>query len=113
MQRKATLAWALVAWLAVLAAAPALALDVDSAKASGLVGERPDGYLGIVVADPSAEVKAMVDDVNGKRRAAYAEIARKNGTKVEAVAALAGAKLVDRTPPGQWVTDASGRWLKK
>ena len=32
----------------ILAAAPALAADLDGAKAAGQVGERTDGYLGLV-----------------------------------------------------------------
>jgi len=104
------------AWILALALAlPAVAaeLDLDTAKTRGLVGERVDGYLGIVVANPSAQVQALADSVNAQRHAAYEAIARKNGTVVDAVAALAGAKLVERTPPGQWVTDAAGNWHRK
>ncbi|MBW2493361.1 MAG: DUF1318 domain-containing protein, partial [Deltaproteobacteria bacterium] len=32
---------------------------------------------------------------------------------LEDVAALAGAKLVERAPAGQYVLDSSGNWLKK
>ena len=38
----------------------ALAMDIDSAKAQGLIGERGDGYIGAVAASPSAEVAALV-----------------------------------------------------
>jgi uncharacterized protein YdbL (DUF1318 family) len=107
------------AWLAFLVAlvlatpVPAAALGLDAAKSQGLVGEKADGYLGIVGANPSAEVKALANSVNTQRRAKYEEIARKNGTAVDAVAALAGQKLVDRAPAGQWVTDAAGNWRRK
>lgn len=94
------------------AALPSAALDLDAARKQGLVGEQSDGYVGAVSASPSAEVKALVAEVNGKRRAAYAEIAQKNGTAPEAVAALSGQKLVDRAPVGQWVW-ANGRWTQK
>jgi uncharacterized protein YdbL (DUF1318 family) len=40
-------------------------------------------------------------------------IAKKDGTNATAVAALAGAKLVERAPVGQFVMDASGSWKKK
>jgi len=75
--------------------------------------DAPLPLVGIVVADPSPEVPALADSVNAQRRAAYVEIARKNGTQVDAVAALAGAKLVERAPPGQWVTHAQGNWRRK
>jgi uncharacterized protein YdbL (DUF1318 family) len=42
-----------------------------------------------------------------------AEIAKKRGTSVDAVAGLAGQKLVQRTPGGQYVRGSDGRWLKK
>ncbi len=96
-----------------LAAAPAFALSLDEAKAAGLVGERIDGYLGVVPASAPADAKALVKTVNNKRKTRYASIAKKNGTTTVAVAALAGKKLVNRTPKGQYVTDADGRWVKK
>jgi hypothetical protein len=99
--------------LAVALASPAATLDLDAAKRDGLLGERADGYVGVVLAEPAAELQALADDVNARRRAAYQEIARQNGTSIDAVAALAGRKLVERAPSGQWVTDASGRWYQK
>lgn len=104
----------LLAWVAVLALpAAGSGLDLDAAKSQGLVGEKVDGYVGIVVADPTAPVAALVKNVNTKRRSAYEAIAKKNGTAVDAVAALAGAKLIERAGRGEWVTDADGNWRKK
>lgn len=97
--------------LVLLAAAGALALGLDEAKAKGLVGERPDGYVGIVVDDPSPEVRSLVAQVNAKRKGVYEDIARKRGTSVEAVAALAGQDLVAKAGPGEWVL--RGAWVKK
>ena len=94
------------------AALPRAARDLDAARQQGLVGVLCDGYVGAVSAAPSAEVKALVAEVNSKRRAAYAEIAQKNGTAPEAVAALSGQKLIERAPAGQWVW-ANGSWTKK
>ena len=48
----------------------ALALSLDEAKAQGLVGERLDGYISAVVADPSAEVQALIKTTNDGRRQA-------------------------------------------
>jgi uncharacterized protein len=108
-----TIALGLGIGLALAAAAPALALDLDSARSQGLVGERTDGYVAAVSSSPSAEVRQLVDEVNAKRRAAYEDIARKNGTAVEAVAALAGQRLLERAPPGAWVGDRTGHWYQK
>ena len=114
MKARHTRAW--LAFLVLLALAlpgPASALDLDAAKSKGLVGEKADGYLGVVAASPAADVRALADSVNAQRRAKYEAIARKNGTAVDAVAALAGEKLVERAPAGQWVTDAAGNWRRK
>jgi uncharacterized protein YdbL (DUF1318 family) len=97
----------------VLAAAPALAADLDGAKAAGQVGERLDGYLGLVDANAPGDVKALVESVNAGRRQKYGEIAAKRGVPVEAVAAQAGAKLIERAQPGHYVMDASGLWKRK
>lgn len=99
--------------LALGLAGPAAALDLDEARRKGLVGEQLDGYVGIVVSDPSPEVRALVAEVNERRRANYERIARQNGTAVEAVAALAGAKLIERLPPGHYVRADGGGWYVK
>ena len=99
--------------VALAATANASGMDLDRAKDQGLVGERADGYVGIVVAQTNSLVQAMVNQVNQKRRAAYEEIAKKNGTSVDAVALLAGEKLIERAPKGAWVTDPQGNWRQK
>ena len=60
----------------ILVALPALALDLNGAKASGQVGETHTGYLAAV--KPSPEVDALVADINTKRKAQYQRIAEKN-----------------------------------
>jgi uncharacterized protein YdbL (DUF1318 family) len=107
----ALLALLLVAALGTMAGASGV--DLDRAKGQGLVGERADGYVGIVVAQTTSGIQALVNQVNAKRRAAYEEIAKKNGTSVDAVAMLAGEKLIERAAKGEWVTDANGVWRKK
>ncbi|HEY8121714.1 MAG TPA: YdbL family protein [Myxococcota bacterium] len=107
--------WTQRFWIVAIALAlalPALALDLDEARAKGVIGERADGYVAAVKDSPSDEVKRVVEEVNAKRRAYYAEIAQRNGAPVEAVAALAGQKLLASLPAGQWLNDGSG-WKKK
>jgi hypothetical protein len=95
-----------------LLAVAAFAADLDTAKADGLVGERADGYLGIVVASAPADVVALVDDVNGRRQAEYARIAKQNGIERSEVEALAGRKAIERTAPGGWIF-TNGGWRQK
>ena len=112
-RHRAWLVCACVVGLIVFGAAlPSAAIDLDAARAQGLVGEQSDGYVGAVSASPSADVQALVADVNAKRRAAYGEIAQKNGTAPDAVAALSAQKLIERAPAGQWIGD-KGRWTQK
>jgi len=100
--------------LLLVAGAPSARADaLDSAKAAGQVGERPDGYLGVVTPGAPPAVAQLVTDVNVKRKVKYAEIAKQNGTAVDAVAALMGQKLIERTPVGQYVMGVDGRWKKK
>jgi uncharacterized protein YdbL (DUF1318 family) len=96
-----------------LLAGPARAASLDDAKAAGVVGEKVDGFLGVVDAKAPADVRAMVDRINAERLAKYAEIAKKQGTPTDAVAKIAGQKLIERTPKGQYVLGADGQWRKK
>jgi len=103
--------------LALLAApvAPAATpgVDLGRAKGSGVVGERADGYVGVVVPQTVSGIEALVRRVNSKRRAAYEAIAAKTGASVAVVEVLAGEKLIARASSGAWVTDADGVWHRK
>lgn len=101
----------LMAVLLLACSALAMALDLDSAKSRGLVGEQPNGYLGVVKATPDAVELAA--DINAKRRAAYEAIAKKNGATLDQVAILAGQKAIEKTAPGTYVKTPDGQWVKK
>ena len=88
------------------------ALTVDAAKQQGLVGELPDGMLGIVVSG-NPEVSSLVDTTNAERLAKYQSIAAKNGTELEQVKSLAGKKLIESATSGQYYMTAAGSWQKK
>jgi uncharacterized protein YdbL (DUF1318 family) len=92
---------------------PAWSLTLEEAKTQGIVGEQPNGYLGVVRSGAAAEVQALVNDVNQKRRQMYEDIARRNSTKLEAVEMLAGKTAIDQTRPGNFVRSPSGQWVKK
>ena len=116
MPSPARLAIAFLAVFLLLAGAggtPAFAQSMDQAKASGQIGEQPDGYLGIVDTAAPTAVRQMVEDVNLKRRERYRGIASKNGTNLQAVEALTGKKLVEEAPTGQYVRLPDGRWVRK
>ena len=97
-----------------LALAPAVAQagPLDDAKAAGWVGERPNGYLGVVPGAP-ASAEALVSDNNAKRKAKYGSVASSQGTTLQAVEIVAGEKLIGRARSGEYVMTASGQWVRK
>lgn len=95
----------------VPASASAQALTLDQAKAQGLVGEKLDGYLGVV--SNAAGVSRLVDDINLQRRQLYRDIARKNNIPLNAVEQLAGKKAIERAASGEYVQSPSGAWARK
>ena len=108
--RSLVMAASLFAWW-MIGVAPLFALTLEEAKAKGLVGEKSNGYLGLVTPG-SGEAQTLTNDVNQKRRQAYEEIARRNGTHLNAVEALAGEKAVQNTKPGNFI-EGPGGWMKK
>lgn len=99
-------------WL-VLVASPASATSVADALETGTVGERFDGYLGIVEPPGSAEIRELVESTNAERRAKYAEIAERNGIDTALVARQAAKKLAQRSPPGTWLMRSDGTWIQR
>ena len=97
----------------ILAAGVALAGPLDGPKQEGLIGERPDGYVGFVADEIPADVKKLVDRTNKERRAEYEKVAQQTGTSVEAVEAIFGEKLIARQAPGTFVMTADGKWVQK
>jgi uncharacterized protein YdbL (DUF1318 family) len=107
-----TLALALGIGLAMPAPSHAQA-SLETAKQSGLIGERPDGLVGFVTGTVPAEVRALVEQVNAQRLQRYSQVARTNGASVDSVQAVAGRQLIDRSPAGQYVLLDSGKWVRK
>ncbi len=105
--------FAAVMVLTLGAAAPAFAIDLDEARSSGVVGERPDGLVGAVTPDANAEIRALVDNINKARLDAYRQLAQKEGTPLEAVQAVAGERQMQAAARNGWyVMNAGGQWRK-
>jgi uncharacterized protein YdbL (DUF1318 family) len=99
--------------LFLLASTTAFAMSLQEAKQQGLVGERNDGYIGYVVTPADSAVAAMVKNVNSKRRAKFADTAKKNNLQTEQVAQRFYQRAVVATAPGHYYQDAAGAWVKK
>ncbi|SFR64273.1 hypothetical protein SAMN05216203_2091 [Marinobacter daqiaonensis] len=96
---------------------PALAMELEEAKSrldtvktEGLVGEKPDGYLGVV--SPGGDAAEIVKTINDARRQEYQRIAEKHDIPVAKVEAVAGKKALEKTPAGQYI-QVDGNWVRK
>lgn len=117
MRHKTEIASAIAASLVALAlaASPAQAQRdpaYQAARDNGQVGEKMDGYLGLVGATTPA-LQAMVDDLNIRRRATYAERAQANSATLEEYAFTQGCILISRTVAGEMYQAPDGTWQKR
>lgn len=80
-----------------------------AARASGTVGEKADGYLALTGAG-SADLRRLVNDINIKRRAVYADKAQAANATIEEYAFTAGCLLIARTKPGEKYEAPNGSW---
>lgn len=94
--------------LGAMLAAPAFALDLQTARMQGLVGEQTSGYVAIIKASP--DVQKLVADVNAKRTQEYENISKQNGQPVPIVAKLAAEQIINNLPAGSMYQDAGGSW---
>ena len=80
-----------------------------SARAAGQIGEKMDGYIGIVGAE-TAELRRIVNDINIKRRAVYSQRAQANNATLEEYALTAGCQAILATSPGEKYQAPDGSW---
>ncbi len=112
MIRRTIFGAALAAMAAGSIAVPALAQRdpaYAAARAAGQVGEKMDGYLGIV-GSATPDLQSMVDDINIRRRAVYAERAQAQGATLEEYALTAGCLAISNTTPGEKYQAPDGSW---
>lgn len=101
----------------VMAQADASVLAAE--KAQGLVGEQADGFLGFPPGvNVTADLRARVDQVNIRRRAAYTQRATQQNASVNDMAAAVACQIFSsriavgeryRNEAGQWVQRAAGQ----
>ena len=80
-----------------------------SARSSGQIGEKMDGYLGMVGAE-TAELRRIVNDINIKRRAVYSEKAQSANATLEEYAFAAGCQAILKTEAGEKYQGPDGSW---
>lgn len=95
----------------LLFAGSAFAMDLSQARSQGVVGEKLDGYVGVVM--PSADATAVSNEVNTRRRAEYEKISKQNGQPVSVVAKVAAETIINGLPAGSMYQGADGAWKRK
>jgi hypothetical protein len=85
--------------------------NLGAAKAQGLVGEQPDGYLGVVTKSGN-DTDEIVKFINEARRAQYQRLAKDNSIALPDVEAIAGQKAMEKTQSGQFI-QVNKKWMKK
>jgi uncharacterized protein YdbL (DUF1318 family) len=90
----------------------ALALTLDEAQSKGLLGENASGYLEMTPRG-NAEAKALMLDINAKRKTKYQSIADKQKTDLKSIEKIAGEKITSKLNSGEFFKDADGQWHKK
>lgn len=113
---KRILAALLIAGLALVSVSvPAFAGQaLDTARANCQIGEQIDGYLGVVPgATPSVVAVAEMEEINVRRRAVYAQVARENGQPLDLVARLTGERQVDKASDAGECYEDDGGWKRQ
>ncbi len=112
MLRNLAFAGTLAAVAAVGIVAPAQAQRdpaYSAARSAGQVGERNNGYLGVVGQETPA-LRRLVNDINIKRKAVYTRRAQTEGATVEQYAKAAACQAIARTVPGEKYQAPDGSW---
>lgn len=90
----------------------ALAQSLDAARASGMVGERFDGYA-VARDNATPAVRSLVASVNSQRGKIYAKRATEQKIPTAEVGKLYASQIVAKAPKGTWFLSSSGAWRRK
>jgi uncharacterized protein len=104
--------WGLLAAFVLAAPASGQTPAVNAARATGSIGERFDGYLG-VAAPVSAAVRSQVASINIQRRKLYSSLAARRGVSPRDVGITAGCQLLAGVGMGQAYMLADGGWQRR
>jgi uncharacterized protein YdbL (DUF1318 family) len=112
----AGLAAAALALTATVAVAQAQDSALTQARASGLIGEQADGYLGFVPgANISADLRGRVDQNNIQRRQLYTRRASERSVSVNEMAAAVACEVFERPriAVGERYRNEAGQWRQR
>lgn len=97
----------------VSVAVPAAAQSpvIGEAMVTGQVGERYDGYMGIV-GTPSAELRRQVAAVNIRRRNLYIDLGSRRNVTAQLVGMATACQLFSQLSPGEAYMLNDGTWRR-
>ena len=104
-----------IAAAVTLAVAPAAAeapASLAAAVQAGQVGERYDGYMGIVVAELPPQVRRQVSAINLQRRSLYYQLAATRHVNAQVVGIATGCQLIAHLSAGQAYMLGDGSWRR-
>jgi uncharacterized protein YdbL (DUF1318 family) len=85
---------------------------IVAARRAGLIGERFDGYVGVVNPNASAELRRQVAALNIRRRSLYSNLAARKGVSPEEVGITAACSLLRRIGVGEYYLLGDGGWRR-
>lgn len=85
---------------------------IIAARRAGQIGERFDGYLGLVTANPTPELRRQVGAINIRRRALYSQLASRRGVSPEEVGITTACSLFKRLNVGDYYLLGQGGWRR-
>lgn len=83
--------------------------QVDSLKASGVLGENNRGFLEVRAGDDQGVAAAE----NADRGVVYTALAKQTGATADAVGKARAKQIFAASAKGVWVQSPSGEWVKK
>lgn len=84
--------------------------QLGTAKSQGLVGEKPNGYLGVIKNQNNAQ--NIADLINQARKEQYIKLSGTHKVPLQEIEAMAGKKAIEKTPSGLYI-QINGNWVKK
>jgi uncharacterized protein YdbL (DUF1318 family) len=100
------------AGLLIVAPAAAQTPALDAARAAGQIGERFDGYIGIV-SQVAPAVRSQVAAINIRRRTLYSNLAASRSAAPQDVGITAGCQLIARVGTGGAYMLIDGTWRRR
>ena len=90
----------------------AIAMDLNEAKRSGLIGETQNGLIEATLPNPSSSLSELVNTTNAGRIEVYKQMADKQSIPLKEIQAIAAKKIYDLAEEGYFLM-VNGKWVKK